>query len=611
MRIGVNHGSLSERIKVMYGDSPVGMVESALEYIRICEAHGFKEIVVSLKASRVPVMLSANRLMVERMQQLGMDYPLHLGVTEAGDGIYARIKSAIGIGTLLAEGIGDTIRVSLAEDPVNEIEVCYDILQALGLRKTKVEYIACPSCGRTKFDLPTVLNQVREATKHLVGLDIAVMGCLPPEQPVMTARGLKPIASVQVGEWVLTDQGKLEPVSAVERHTFEGELIEIVPRGALPLRLTPNHPLLALTRTSTYKAGRIRYQNVADLADSWREARWYAAENLTRAHVLLYPIIQCEQVIERIANTPELSVDAAFLKFAACYLAEGSIGGANGRPRQVFITLGMGEAQLAATLRSALCQLGIPFAERTRTDRNTYEIVIHSTELAEQIVALFGRRAENKHLPPEWLNLPRETQADFLRTLWQCDGYCGVVNGYPRANYVTVSSALAFAVHQMLLRLGITASFATKRPHNRKQIYVISVTSGEALRRFADWLDFKLEVPETRQRTGRIGIDSRYLYLPIVAIRRVPYRGVVYNLEIARAHTYVASLCAVHNCIVNGPGEMADADYGYVGRGSGKIALYRKGQLVKNDIPAERGVEELIELLKADGVWRDPTETTP
>lgn len=178
MRIGVNHGSLSERIKVMYGDSPLGMVESALEYLRLCEAHGFKDIVVSLKASRVPILLAANRLLVARMAKEGMDYPIHLGVTEAGDGLYARIKSSIGIGTLLAEGIGDTIRVSLAEDPVNELEVCYDILQSLGLRKTKVEYIACPSCGRTKFDLPTVLNEVREATKHLVGLDIAVMGCI-------------------------------------------------------------------------------------------------------------------------------------------------------------------------------------------------------------------------------------------------------------------------------------------------------------------------------------------------------------------------------------------------------------------------------------------------
>lgn len=178
MRIGVNHGSLSERILVTYGDTPAGMVESALEYIRICEAHAFRNLVISLKASRVPVMVAANRLLAQRLDAEGMPYPIHLGVTEAGDGQYARIKSAIGIGTLLAEGIGDTIRVSLAEDPLHEIPVCYEILQALGLRKTAVEYIACPSCGRTKFDLPTVLSEVRKATRHLVGLDIAVMGCI-------------------------------------------------------------------------------------------------------------------------------------------------------------------------------------------------------------------------------------------------------------------------------------------------------------------------------------------------------------------------------------------------------------------------------------------------
>lgn len=178
LRIGVNHGSLAERMLVTYGDTPDGMVESALEYIQICEKHGFRNIVISLKASRVPIMQAANRLMVRRMNMLGMDYPLHLGVTEAGDGEYARVKSTAGIATLLSEGIGDTIRVSLSEDPINELPVCYDILQALGMRKTKVEYIACPSCGRTKFNLPTVLHQVREATKHLVGLDIAVMGCI-------------------------------------------------------------------------------------------------------------------------------------------------------------------------------------------------------------------------------------------------------------------------------------------------------------------------------------------------------------------------------------------------------------------------------------------------
>ncbi|MFP4122940.1 MAG: (E)-4-hydroxy-3-methylbut-2-enyl-diphosphate synthase [Coleofasciculus sp.] len=178
MRIGVNHGSLAERMLFTYGDTPEGMVESALEFIRICESLDFRNLVISLKASRVPVMLAAYRLMVRRMDELGMDYPLHLGVTEAGDGEYGRIKSTAGIGTLLAEGIGDTIRVSLTEAPEKEIPVCYSILQALGLRKTMVEYVACPSCGRTLFNLEDVLHEVREATKHLTGLDIAVMGCI-------------------------------------------------------------------------------------------------------------------------------------------------------------------------------------------------------------------------------------------------------------------------------------------------------------------------------------------------------------------------------------------------------------------------------------------------
>ncbi len=178
MRIGVNHGSLAERMLVTYGDTPLGMVESALEYVRICEEQGYRNLNISAKASRVQIMVAANRMLAKALDEAGMPYPLHLGVTEAGDGDYARIKSTAGIATLLMEGIGDTIRVSLAEDPVNEIPVCYDILQSLGLRKTKVEYIACPSCGRTKFNLPLVLNQVREATKHLVGLDIAVMGCI-------------------------------------------------------------------------------------------------------------------------------------------------------------------------------------------------------------------------------------------------------------------------------------------------------------------------------------------------------------------------------------------------------------------------------------------------
>ena len=150
LRIGVNHGSLAERMLFSYGDTPLGMVESALEFIRICDRLDFHNIVISMKASRAPVMLAAYRLMAHRMDAEGFNYPLHLGVTEAGDGDYGRIKSTAGIATLLADGLGDTIRVSLTEAPEKEIPVCYGILQSLGLRKTMVEYVACPSCGRTE-----------------------------------------------------------------------------------------------------------------------------------------------------------------------------------------------------------------------------------------------------------------------------------------------------------------------------------------------------------------------------------------------------------------------------------------------------------------------------
>lgn len=178
LRIGVNHGSLAERMLFTYGDTPQGMVESAMEFVRICDSLDFHNIVISMKASRAPVMLAAYRLMADTMDREGFNYPLHLGVTEAGDGDYGRIKSTAGIATLLAEGLGDTLRVSLTEAPEKEIPVCFSILQALGIRKTMVEYVACPSCGRTLFNLEEVLHQVRNATWHLTGLDIAVMGCI-------------------------------------------------------------------------------------------------------------------------------------------------------------------------------------------------------------------------------------------------------------------------------------------------------------------------------------------------------------------------------------------------------------------------------------------------
>ena len=259
IRLGVNHGSLSDRIMSRYGDTPAGMVESVMEFLRVATQQQFANIVISIKASNTRVMVETVRLLVKQMNKEHMAYPLHLGVTEAGEGEDGRIKSAVGIGALLAEGIGDTIRVSLSEAPENEIPVAQqladyfadedsprydgtvitevldqigseaeiryssleddwsifclqaaaetgrllwdydakeltfinpnfsdaqltqlskDILQAARVRIYKTEYISCPGCGRTLFELEETIRQVKAATKHLTGLKIAIMGCI-------------------------------------------------------------------------------------------------------------------------------------------------------------------------------------------------------------------------------------------------------------------------------------------------------------------------------------------------------------------------------------------------------------------------------------------------
>jgi 1-hydroxy-2-methyl-2-(E)-butenyl 4-diphosphate synthase len=266
IRIGVNHGSLSDRIMSRYGDTPKGMVESCMEFLRICIDENFHNVVLSIKASNTVVMVQTVRLLVEQMEKEEMRFPLHLGVTEAGEGEDGRIKSAVGIGTLLREGLGDTIRVSLSEEPEAEIpvaqllvehinetpqaeiitatevlpemvlvrdgmenprilhiiykdkdinafrikaamdsggclidrevdglwlentnpvitqeeitECAFGILQASGRRITKNEYISCPGCGRTLFDLQTAVKKVKDASSHIKGLKIAVMGCI-------------------------------------------------------------------------------------------------------------------------------------------------------------------------------------------------------------------------------------------------------------------------------------------------------------------------------------------------------------------------------------------------------------------------------------------------
>ena len=178
VRIGVNHGSLSDRIMSRYGDTPEGIVESCMEFLRICKKEQFDNVVISIKASNTVIMVRTVRLLITEMDNADMHYPLHLGVTEAGTYTMGTIKSAIGIGGLLAQGVGDTFRVTLTADPADEIVVAKQILKAIGLRKDGPELIACPTCGRTRIDL---IPLAQEVEKRLEGctkpITVAVMGC--------------------------------------------------------------------------------------------------------------------------------------------------------------------------------------------------------------------------------------------------------------------------------------------------------------------------------------------------------------------------------------------------------------------------------------------------
>jgi (E)-4-hydroxy-3-methylbut-2-enyl-diphosphate synthase len=181
----VNHGSLSDRIMSRYGDTPEGIVESCMEFLRIAEREKFCDVVVSIKASNTVVMVESVRLLCRQMEKEGMDYPLHLGVTEAGEGEDGRLKSAVGIGALLIDGIGDTIRVSLSEEPECEIPVAQSILQAARVQMHKTEYISCPGCGRTLYDLQDTIRRIKAAVEEKAKTDvryktlkIGIMGCI-------------------------------------------------------------------------------------------------------------------------------------------------------------------------------------------------------------------------------------------------------------------------------------------------------------------------------------------------------------------------------------------------------------------------------------------------
>jgi (E)-4-hydroxy-3-methylbut-2-enyl-diphosphate synthase len=268
IRIGVNAGSLEKDLLDKYGGPTAqGMVESALRHIGILEDCNYPEMKISLKASDPLMMIEAYRMLAEKV-----DYPFHLGVTEAGTPGVGTIKSAVGLGAVLSQGIGDTIRVSLSADPTEEVRVGIDILKSLGLRKGGLTFVSCPSCGRADVDLVKLAKQVEDEFRGLnEEIHIAVMGCVPEGQRVVTAGGLTLIEDIDEGTEVLTHEGEYRKVLWATRHAFDGELVEVQPAQAEAFRVTPNHPVLAARRAGL-------------------KPEWVRAEHLHTGWVLSYPV---------------------------------------------------------------------------------------------------------------------------------------------------------------------------------------------------------------------------------------------------------------------------------------------------------------------------------
>lgn len=577
IRIGVNAGSLDPNLLMKYGGpTPEAMVESAAKEIALLERWGFEDIVVSLKSSDVMDTVKAYLLFAQKFP-----YPTHVGVTEAGAPPEGIVWSAIGIGTVLAHGVGDTVRVSLSADPVEEVKAAKMILRALDLRREGVRIIACPACGRCEVDLFKLVEQVKARTGHILEpLDIAVMGCLPTGEKVITDEGFTAINTLREGMNVLTNEGTFATVTKVLTHHFHGELLEIKPRSAPALRVTPNHPILAVVRSGKVKGRRKRWENITHVSMDGHIPQWSLAEVVNPDFVLLYPIVQGERPIERVPEAPEFILDDDFLTLSACFVARGSISGRMGTPHQTFFHFGSHEKELTNRTAEILRRYGVSVSERQRLERNTCEVIVHSPAFTSLFMQLFGRRPENKRLPKWMLTLPKAQQATLLRMLWKCDGYIGEVHGYHRASYITVSPTLAFQVHQLLLRQNIIATLTERRKPNRQVSYAITISNADALRRFGEVLGVNISVPDGRRNTAKIALDDRYLYLPVQSVRILPYHGFVYNLEVADAQTYVGSMSIVHNCVVNGPGEASLADLG-IAAGRGKAALFVQGEVVR------------------------------
>ncbi len=497
MRIGTNHGSLSDRIMSRYGDTPMGMVESAMEFLRIARDESYHQVVLSMKSSNPLVMVQAYRLLVQQMDaEFGECYPLHLGVTEAGDGEDGRIKSAIGIGTLLEDGIGDTIRVSLTEDPEFEIPVCKDIVDRYTNRPGHEPIAELRNAVTLPYN-PFAYSRREALSVHNIG---------PAHVPVVVA---------DFSKVEKLDHHALEPIGytyhpATDKWSISDSAADYVYTG---------HRVFDFALPGTL-------QVICD------HETWLGTADKNKYYPCMH---QCEYPDSTIGLDQQhfVSVDAddvpyGFMDKLKLY-------------HKAILVVHSSNKHTMASMRRLMIEL---------MEQGIICPVILRSESVEKTV--------DKQLIEYATNTGGLLLDGFGDGVW-------LLNDAGRSENSKISGRTYLEVKSNEQFLNNTAFYILQATRTRisKTEYISCPSCGRTL----------FDLQET---TARIRAATNHL------------KGVK---------------IAIMGCIVNGPGEMADADFGYVGSGPGKISLYKGKDVVKKNVPADIAVDELIQLLKENEAW--------
>jgi (E)-4-hydroxy-3-methylbut-2-enyl-diphosphate synthase len=479
MRIGTNHGSLSDRIMSQYGDTPRGMVESAMEFIRMCEDLKYYNLVISMKASNTQVMVQAYRLLLETMVKEGMNYPLHLGVTEAGDGEDGRIKSAVGIGTLLEDGLGDTIRVSLTEDPEFEAPVAKSLADRYQKRALTVADSEHINVTSLPYDPYSYNRRVSHAIQHIGG----------HHHPVVMLN----VSSKNLKDPYFLMEAGYKYSAGLDKYNMADQACDLVYLGdALPSFSFPGN-----------------------LKQIYNYVTWAGLKDKSNCHPLLsleqYKVVELKDHVLNLvtvnAATYNLS-DLKTLNAADVIVLETSAEHGMAEQRAFFITLVENGIQSPVIIKRSYDPI-------TAGDLQLYA----ATDLGALFTDGLGDGI--------WVDAP--------------------------AVDLAIINSTSFGILQ------------ATRTRISKTEYISCPSCGRTL----------FDLQETTQM-----IRSRTDHLKGIKI-------------------------GIMGCIVNGPGEMADADYGYVGTGPGKITLYRGKEVVKKNVNSAFALDDLIGLIKEDGNWTE------